>query len=321
MVSLNKRMQQGSPSVSKLFDRASSARTVTSGPSMMRVLGMQHRSGSMLNGFAGGFGGLGELPSLTPTGGGAATLKQLLDPIQGSIAAVRNVRASIEPLLQEQSTSGRIFAATVKGAEDELNTLWTDLVASASRVASAETAAPEFDPAKPDISKYQYSGGGAWYQAALKEWRAGSGANIKPDINDYYYEGGNGWYQSDLQAWKDRIRSALVTKLNALQTKLDAYVQTVPAAAGAVQKVIAAQTEATVAQATLESARAKGATLEAMKPLVVAAKAAEEEVAKRNAAAAAAAAAVKKGKTTTIGLLLGGALVIGVGVYLLKRKK
>lgn len=335
MNNLSKRFRPGGPpSVERLFARSQGARTVMNGPSMMAVLGVGARAGvaaGALGGFAGNLGNFGALPSFAPPDVGEANdvLESSVNIAQQWIQQARQVQAQVAPLLARPDAAG--LAGAVAAAEASISDAWDAMVGALRGLAARRREA---------------AAARAVHYPVCGNIRAGEPCDPK------YFNYGMNWgpvLLADQQAWTQnvteadsRVAGALAfasEKRDLLNQRLRDYVANIPAAADAVTRLKAAEdaarqkaqdltnakTELSIAQtgtATAETAVRTTALTTQKTALQIELDALKVDAAKARAASTAAIAKVEKSAGgSKLPWLLGGALAIGVGVYLFKRKR
>ncbi len=322
-------MKRVNQNVNSLFARAGSARTVMNGPSMAAVMGMGRPAAyAALGGFSGGFGGLGAVGALpdfqSDVGRGQSLLNQILGELQGAITQAKATQADVAPALTRPE--GAQLASTVQALEGAIESDWKALVSNLNqygqRLATLEAVS------STNESTYSRNGYSiTWAGAPSVNYFQSKGFTM-----DDYNAAGNAYAARVASAQNDvnAAQSYIGAKKSDLAARLNKYNVEVPKAASLVQAQVVAEVKARTAVINLESAKqaltqagtdtqsfVAQAQLDALRRQAAdAARAAADAAARASSSAKAVAAGTGSWK-----YLLGGAVVLGVGVYLLKRKK
>jgi len=236
------------------------------------------------------------------------------DPVyEGALAAKISAAQATSQAAVPYMTNPVVKGA-VDGLEQAIGTALNDLRAAVGRVKSVNVnqgpTGSEAD--KPRLERFNYSGGGGQFQAALDIWRKQPGNDFyRPDIEDYRYPGGDGQYDAAMVAWGDAARRAAGAARDNLSSLLDQYNSKVPAAYKADLEQQAAEQEAHTSTTRQGTVKTQTETFIARQQL---------KVATDNAHAAAEAVA-KPGMSPLVIAALVGVPVLGVIAYALSRKK
>ena len=318
MTSLRDRMKSGaSPNVGKLFARSQNARTVMSGPAMMQVMGLNHRSGSVLKGFA---SGLGALPAFTSGDVGLAqnVLNQVRNDISTAQVRAKQVQADAAPAMQRPE--GAQLRATAQALENSIASAWDGLLVFVNTYGQRLAA----EDAARNTNTYSYQRNGftiSWQGAPNENFFASKGFTRA----DYYVA--NDAYLAEVQNATARSADSakyIASSKQSVINLLNKYANDVAVAASLVKDAVEAEIRAKTAETQLNTAKNDSTSISTSTLTFVAQQQLDQlkqaaDLAKKRAERAANMVSEGTGIPKWL-MVVGGVAVVGVGVYLLKKR-